>query len=71
MRSLHEIEKHLAEEAQSLPAIRHPAIPKEFGDDIKVNKASISIVTLRYFQLLHLFHSSNSSSVLSSVHVIH
>ncbi|EJW75880.1 hypothetical protein WUBG_13212, partial [Wuchereria bancrofti] len=35
MRSLHEIEKQLAEEAQPVPTIRHPAIPKEFGDDTK------------------------------------
>ncbi|VDK67237.1 unnamed protein product [Onchocerca ochengi] len=36
MRSVQEIEKqHLAEEVQSVTMIRHPAIPREFGDDTK------------------------------------
>lgn len=42
MRSIHEIEKRLAEEAHPTPTIVHPTIPREFGDDTgKVNKVSI------------------------------
>ncbi|KAK6101668.1 RIH domain family protein [Brugia pahangi] len=50
MRSLHEIEKQLAEEAQPVPTIRHPAIPKEFGDDTKVNKKSLGRSLLSAFK---------------------
>ncbi|CAG9530378.1 unnamed protein product [Cercopithifilaria johnstoni] len=35
MRSIHEIEKRLAEEAHPVPTIMHPAIPREFSGDTK------------------------------------
>ncbi|EJD76290.1 ryanodine Receptor TM 4-6 family protein [Loa loa] len=50
MRSLHEIEKQLAEEAQPVATIRHPAIPKEFGDDTKLNKKSLGRSLLSAFK---------------------
>ncbi|OZC09632.1 hypothetical protein X798_03326 [Onchocerca flexuosa] len=51
MRSVHEIEKqHLAEEVQSVTMIRHPTIPREFGDDTKVNKKKLGRSLLSAFK---------------------
>ncbi|KAL4003146.1 RIH domain family protein [Acanthocheilonema viteae] len=50
MRSIHEIEKQIKEEAHPIPTIMHPSIPREFGDDIKVNKKSLGRSLLSAFK---------------------
>ncbi|KAM3723537.1 Ryanodine receptor [Dirofilaria immitis] len=50
MRSLHEIEKRLGEEVQSVATIRHPTIPREFNEDVKGSKKSLGRSLLSAFK---------------------
>lgn len=54
MRSIHEIEKHLAE-AHAVTTIIPPTIPREFGYDIKVNKVNV-LITIEYNDISSSYH---------------